>query len=139
MYHAMVHGTVLYGWLLVVQALADTRSISSTIVWLRDTKSLIDTLKSWTLGQTSEPGTPRHQLILGHSNLDIITPPTFLTPLNLGFQNITRDTSLMRYDWPILCSVPFCLSASVLVSILMLHLKTVFRAPGFYGRKDCRL
>ena len=44
-------GVVQYGW-LVVQALADTRSISCTIVWLRDTKSLIDTLKSWTLGQT---------------------------------------------------------------------------------------
>ena len=47
----MVQGMVQYGW-LVVQALADTRSISCTIVWLRDTKSLIDTLKSWTLGQT---------------------------------------------------------------------------------------
>ena len=40
---------------------------------VRDTKSLIDTLKSWTLGQTSEPWTPnpghqqpRHQLNLVH-------------------------------------------------------------------------
>ena len=53
-WHSMAQDSMVW---LVVQALADTLSISPTIVCFRDTKSLIDTIKSWTL-DTGEPQTP---------------------------------------------------------------------------------
>ena len=62
----------------------DTR----TDQWALDTKSWAPTTK-----------TPAESCAL-------IKPPPFWRPLILDAK--TRDTSLRKYDWPILCTVPFC-------------------------------
>ena len=116
----MVWYMVLVKWWLVVQALLGSRSISGPIVWLRDTKSLIDTL-----------------------NLKILDARTVLwwaLKIRLNFPNFLSLQSIALWTaiWTmiitpvrnfhatrqILLSALFLLCAS----ILMLHLKTVFRA-----------
>ena len=111
---------VLVKWWLVVQALLGSRSISGPIVWLRDTKSLIDTLNLKILDA-------RTVLWLA-LKIRLNFPNFFVTTMNRTLDSNMDNDNHSCPQFPRYTS-NFALACFLLcASILMLHLKTVFRA-----------